>query len=223
MGKSGKSFQSTLPVGGATRTTTRSISGTRSFNPRSPWGERLVGGLKKRYAEKFQSTLPVGGATTHLDALSISFDVSIHAPRGGSDPVFSFIYMVFICFNPRSPWGERPGYLGSRGGEGDVSIHAPRGGSDQAARLPARRRFCFNPRSPWGERQQSRPLEVSLPRGKWEDSSFFPAIFVVFRVSMILPRKKHFCHFFPSLISSGFRAFLKITDFCSLRVRTGAK
>ena len=101
------------------------------FNPRSPWGERQhrycwrrrfqlfqstlpVGGATAlgnppRRLTTFQSTLPVGGATSlavkeaHPDA------VSIHAPRGGSDPV-------------------------TRNGKEDqypVSIHAPRVGSDR--------------------------------------------------------------------------------------------
>ena len=78
-------FQSTLPVGGATRKTTfprttKAISihaprggsdniGDRvavwigDFNPRSPWGERRRGSFKINTPKTFQSTLPVGGAT----------------------------------------------------------------------------------------------------------------------------------------------------------------
>ena len=33
----------------------------------------------------FQSTLPVGGATYSVKASDITAEVSIHAPRGGSD------------------------------------------------------------------------------------------------------------------------------------------
>ena len=35
----------------------------RHFNPRSPWGERLVQSDLRLYLGRFQSTLPVGGAT----------------------------------------------------------------------------------------------------------------------------------------------------------------
>ena len=78
------------------------------FNPRSPWGERLktnsrisklyrfqstlpVGGATRaglfgvRNTEVFQSTLPVGGATTEGIHAVVFSEISIHAPRGGSD------------------------------------------------------------------------------------------------------------------------------------------
>ena len=77
------------------------------FNPRSPWGERHsrrlgwawsssfqstlpVGGATNPDAGavglgRFQSTLPVGGATSLLPLKRMWLDISIHAPRGGSD------------------------------------------------------------------------------------------------------------------------------------------
>ena len=99
-------FQSTLPVWGATRCASN-VSSLSYFNPRSPCGERQhrVDMLVK--AMQFQSTLPVRGATISLRILfnlslfqstlpvrgaTFSFsillgytDVSIHAPRAGSD------------------------------------------------------------------------------------------------------------------------------------------
>ena len=103
-------------------------------------------------------------------------DISIHAPRVGSDYLFpSFLLTLFnsihaprvesdsrltLClparpdFNPRSPCGERrlqpPGVVR----RGAISIHAPRVGSDA---LEANNyTFCpnFNPRSPCGERRE---------------------------------------------------------------------
>ena len=78
-------FQSTLPVGGATfcqvclsEWTTISIHAPRGgsddpeyvwieaildFNPRSPWGERQYRQGRREQSKRFQSTLPVGGAT----------------------------------------------------------------------------------------------------------------------------------------------------------------
>jgi len=39
-------------------------------------------------------------------------DVSIHAPRGGSDGSNSNLSKpIHSSFNPRSPWGERPAAL----------------------------------------------------------------------------------------------------------------
>ena len=101
-------FQSTLPVGGATvklftKSWLTSISihaprggsdiilvlmflATAYFNPRSPWGERLVG---------------------HCDFF-VKIRISIHAPRGGSDRFRIRDRTINGNFNPRSPWGERP-------------------------------------------------------------------------------------------------------------------
>ena len=82
------SFQSTLPVGGATvergyitRDEYISIHAPRGgsdydpghpaksvwhFNPRSPWGERRVFTFAIEKPIVFQSTLPVGGATEYI-------------------------------------------------------------------------------------------------------------------------------------------------------------
>ena len=78
-------FQSTLPVGGATRAEPDYLETLENFNPRSPWGERQL--IIRLY---------------HRD-----FSISIHAPRGGSDPDALYPNVCFMYFNPRSPWGER--------------------------------------------------------------------------------------------------------------------
>ena len=57
-----------------------------NFNPRSPWGERLSAGGQAAALQGFQSTLPVGGATLYPHLLYTGTSISIHAPRGGSDP-----------------------------------------------------------------------------------------------------------------------------------------
>ena len=124
-------FQSTLPVGGATElaadwferfivsihaprggSDVRCILGSRGsrrFNPRSPWGERLAAARPRDAPVEFQSTLPVGGAT-QLRRRWLWLETS---------------------FNPRSPWGERHGkHPAARPQGSGVSIHAPRGGSD---------------------------------------------------------------------------------------------
>ena len=148
-------FQSTLPVGGATKAMSRgkraraiSIHAPRGgsdqlrgglgeqlrdFNPRSPWGERRGRSSSTTRQKTFQSTLPVGGATYNFSVFRADDDISIHAPRGGSDLASAYvnfmkerfqstlpvggatvrirrIYSGFCNFNPRSPWGERPGH-----------------------------------------------------------------------------------------------------------------
>ena len=103
-------FQSTLPVGGATvsyfrrfRVGVISIHAPRggsdfeilscTFTMSSVFQSTLpVGGATlhcsgKRYCPcQFQSTLPVGGATQLFIEPREGVFISIHAPRGGSDP-----------------------------------------------------------------------------------------------------------------------------------------
>ena len=79
------------------------------FNPRSPHGERPIFGYYQRYLFQFQSTLPARGAThrrdyhtgnagkyfnprsphgerqKYVDEQDALLDISIHAPRTGSD------------------------------------------------------------------------------------------------------------------------------------------
>ena len=79
-------------------------------------------------------------------------EISIHAPRTGSDASVFFVGRGDYDFNPRSPHGERPdarlvvgfdGYFNPRSPHGErpggrdaptravvISIHAPRTGSD---------------------------------------------------------------------------------------------
>ena len=81
------SFQSTLPVRGAT-SRARPADGSRErFNPRSPCGER--------------HRQPARAGLNHV--------VSIHAPRAGSDRADRVDQIHDPRFNPRSPCGERPG------------------------------------------------------------------------------------------------------------------
>ena len=79
----------------------------RNFNPRSPWGERHKAYVRANGTPKFQSTLPVGGATLTYRNEDLPRGISIHAPRGGSDPINIGNVFTYPNFNPRSPWGER--------------------------------------------------------------------------------------------------------------------
>ena len=167
-------FQSTPPEWGAT--SVRFVKWTQCicFNPRPPSGERLRDADLKYSKDGFQSTPPEWGATQLCHVLPTFLDVSIHAPRVGSDKTFTIAFNIQVSFNPRPPSGERlPGFQliptgllfqstppewgatkrKKASGELDrVSIHAPRVGSDL---------FCkdmwpilggFNPRPPSGER-----------------------------------------------------------------------
>ena len=145
-------FQSTLPVGGATDIIQHirqwliiSIHAPRGgsdtsgmiscpacgyFNPRSPWGERPNGSSASTMQLDFNPRSPWGERRRTTTGSCKPMIISIHAPRGGSDP--------------RSSWRR---WLAPR-----ISIHAPRGGSDYRQPYSLLSSKHFNPRSPWGER-----------------------------------------------------------------------
>ena len=80
-----------------------------NFYPRSPRGERpSAGSGDLARAIEFLSTLPAWGATGTEWGAKLEVCISIHAPRVGSDPVFSL--------DAQKPL--------------KISIHAPRVGSD---------------------------------------------------------------------------------------------
>ena len=125
-------FQSTPPVRGATVFPAAGARASIDFNPHSPCGERLPALYTHHLPPIFQSTLPVRGATLSRFSWLSPNEISIHAPRAGSD---------------------RRGRYNLTGR--NISIHAPRAGSDQP--LQQRGSFThndFNPRSPCGERHK---------------------------------------------------------------------
>ena len=102
-------FLSTLPARGATTSTFSPTPATSNFYPRSPRGERLI----------------VNGSNVQ------DVDISIHAPREGSDVAPSRTIWAFLRISIHAPregsdrQQRRPRYLQSA-----ISIHAPREGSD---------------------------------------------------------------------------------------------
>ena len=57
--------------------------------------------------KRFQSTLPARGATAPHNSYYHDEQISIHAPREGSDARGTLSKMAKTYFNPRSPRGER--------------------------------------------------------------------------------------------------------------------
>ena len=146
-------FQSTLSVRRATNMTDTFNDMSTNFNPRSPWGERLVPGVtacnslyfnpRSPWGERrnqrlnqtikwlFQSTLSVRRATWHFDyTLRNSFIISIHALREESDRFSHYELSKVLHFNPRSPWGERQALCHNNARFQTISIHALREESD---------------------------------------------------------------------------------------------
>ena len=79
----------------------------------------------------FLSTLPARGATGSQPVNIPLGDISIHAPREGSDAGTSTRCAATAYFYPRSPRGERLQHLAADKRVLHISIHAPREGSDQ--------------------------------------------------------------------------------------------
>ena len=132
------------------------LTATAYFNPRSPHGERPNLLLTKELPNLFQSTLPAWGATGGMVRRKREPEISIHAPRMGSDIVTTAAASNVLYFNPRSPHGERQksaselcpfGHFNPRSPHGErlssefgrvasfaISIHAPRMGSDSTVK-----------------------------------------------------------------------------------------
>ena len=100
-------FLSTLPARGATLRSAHVQCISLDFYPRSPRGERQGDFIGALYTPKFLSTLPARGATGCISILYGGVDISIHAPREGSDGIHAVLLSKTKHFYPRSPRGER--------------------------------------------------------------------------------------------------------------------
>ncbi len=148
----------------------------RRFNPRSPRGERLSTSMPSSWPARFQSTLPAWGATFYKGTVTFSpttfqstlpawgataaarpftqtANVSIHAPRVGSDELFSTYFTARDCFNPRSPRGERQQKAAEADPRKRFQSTLPAWGATANCRWSMTTLRSFNPRSPRGERR----------------------------------------------------------------------
>ena len=151
-----------------------------NFNPRSPHGERHGERGADVYLLAFQSTLPARGATPVLMAAARGTDISIHAPRTGSDEISALAPSdrEISIHAPRT--GSDTLRITSRWLTSWISTHAPRTGSDDCAvRAASKAAWDFNPRSPHGEQQQgigttsiTKLFQPTLPaRGATDDAA----------------------------------------------------
>ena len=124
-------FQSTLPVWGATKQGAdadtvirisihaprvgsddfgfRVADNVEYFNPRSPCGERPQVAHQLNAVARFQSTLPVWGATLSHAKTDTTQNISIHAPRVGSDAGYVAKTALNKIFQSTLPvWGATP-------------------------------------------------------------------------------------------------------------------
>ena len=142
------SFQSTLPVGGATVLADRQ-SLVADISIHAPRGGSDLFDADLRDGSLISIHAPRGGSDPGCRYQRVTIDISIHAPRGGSD----IQHPIILRYE-------------------DISIHAPRGGSDERSAHTSSRPPNFNPRSPWGERLYRRAnghqyirISIHAPRG----------------------------------------------------------
>ena len=105
---SSMTFQSTLPVRGATAIPLCAGVLVEHFNPRSPCGERQTLPLRCPRRTLFQSTLPVRGATSSRRSSSVAGVFQSTLPVRGATYRSGISKRFQQYFNPRSPCGERP-------------------------------------------------------------------------------------------------------------------
>ena len=102
-----------------------------NFNPRPPWGGRLLGFFMRTRLKIFQSTPSVGRATQNKIIASFT------RPKFQSTPSV----------------GRATSKDNARFRKKIISIHALRGEGDRCVSVPRRFNGHFNPRPPWGGRR----------------------------------------------------------------------
>ena len=117
------------------------------------WGATHEATMYPLDSTAFQSTLPGWGATIAPAGLPHPCEISIHAPRMGSDMVSANPTDKELKFQSTLPgWGATRSW-NTQTRNISISIHAPRMGSDVSPIACKPPISNFNPRSPDGERQ----------------------------------------------------------------------
>ena len=105
---------------------------------------------------------PLTGSDISWRIISDPKSISIHAPLTGSDPAQCPGDSIQHDFNPRSPYGERPRDLHSRGGIAIFQSTLPLRGATASIFALTRPIPNFNPRSPYGERPTWPTIRANL-------------------------------------------------------------
>ena len=136
-------FQSTLPARGATVRAAAVLPRGKSFNPRSPHGERRTPAARSSRGTCFNPRSPHGERRAGVSAaLHSGHSFNPRSPHG-ERRTKSCIVRELGGFNPRSPHGERRRRYGAAVARAHVSIHAPRTGSDKMRHTSAARLHLF--------------------------------------------------------------------------------
>ena len=152
----------------------RSASGNPCcFNPRSPRGERLAIIQDVGAVCGFNPRSPRGERRDFHKAEMDKVQVSIHAPRVGSDSYQGASITTRSRFNPRSPRGERHQSYDRNNCYSTFQSTLPAWGATSSDVISNLLFHRFNPRSPRGERQNAwlrqsayRRFNPRSPRGE---------------------------------------------------------
>ena len=166
-------FQSSRPVGGATRWYPQRDRIQQHFNPRAPWGARPAGRAAHRGQQTISILAPRGGRDRDPAGQSSGLSaISILAPRGGRDSVGLQRYYSGKQFQSSRPVGGATSITAICCCRRRFQSSRPVGGATVARWFSWAVMIYFNPRAPWGARhhQRSRPASVSAisilaPRG----------------------------------------------------------
>ncbi len=156
-------FQSPLPCGEATTVLPPFQFRLLYFNPRSPCGERRRMMDYRKFAVDISIPAPRAGSdVAPKRPLTVDELFQSPLPVRGATLLATAIFLNMIDFNPRSPCGERP----ARGNGGvfisRISIPAPRAGSDVWLRLLSAFQQYFIPAPVRGANTCGRPIHQNL-------------------------------------------------------------
>mgnify|MGYP000072550449 CR=1 FL=1 len=124
----------------------------RHFNPRAPCGARRYTAQPSGLCYEFQSTRPMRGATinTREEMQTPGFQ-STRPMRGATIPMYVWQRRADISIHAPHAGRDREPH-GHAGNNEPISIHAPHAGRDHARSAEVQHMKDFNPRAPCGAR-----------------------------------------------------------------------
>ena len=137
------------PLAGRDRQDVYGDHARRNFNPRAPCGARPAIPRSSVSIALFQSTRPLRGATmlVRLQQHRRPQFQSTHPLRGATS-ASTYLSLVDVHFNPRTPCGVRPNAAKEFSEYEYISIHAPLAGCDRRMPCSRQRRMVISIHAP---------------------------------------------------------------------------
>ena len=128
-------------------------SETTYFNPRAPYGARPRTIRQTIARNSISIHAPHTGRDVKLERLQTRSEIfQSTRPIRGATPDQCLYRIKHTNFNPRAPYGARPGAGIEPAAQDAISIHAPHTGRDLGPRSRKGLKLHFNPRAPYGAR-----------------------------------------------------------------------